>query len=373
MKEQTALFTGRLIWCAGLIALLACGSTAQQNPNCPPEDQSCGLCALFTSVPVQQLSISDIDFEHFQSRTLMFTISMKSYSIIPVNAILDLKLDIQLADGPPLPSPSVHFKTKPFEIPRSPGPGIPGERTITNLDIGQTVQIDGSVDISQEARDRIEHVALSTGKFPSGKYDLTLSVTRQDCSISIDDRVPYLIQNVSRVELRSPRDGETTNEYPLFEFFSDGSKSQLTVAEKAPDQTREEAISRKPPMLDLELNDQNSFLYSGGRPLEQGKTYVWQVVSKSLVAGGTNVEVASAVGLFTVSNAVRGTAEDAILNQVEEMLGSRYAAVFEQIRKSGLTLTGTYSNNSTPLSQSELLNLLNELRQIADSIDLTLE
>jgi hypothetical protein len=126
-------------------------------------------------------------------------------------------------------------------------------------------------------------------------------------------------------------------------------------------------------MIDVELSGQNSFLYSGGRPLQDGKTYVWRVVSKVRTAGGTDIDVSSPIGEFIVTSSPDGIAGDALLSQLQEILGPRYAPIFAQIKHGGFTLTGTYQLNGTTIQQNALLDLLNQLREVGDSIDVTFE
>src|SRR5436309_3174501 len=183
---------------------------------------SCGLRMQLTAIPVEQLSISGIDFQQFESRTLLFTIAITSTDINTVAATLHVRLDVNLADGTNLSDPpALEFNTKPFDVPSS-------GKTITNLNMGHDIAIDGKVEFSQEGKDRLQDVALSTGRFPAGRYKFSISLYRQNVlgnCLSDQSDVEFVIQNSSRVELRSPRDGETTNEFPLFEFFSDAPRS----------------------------------------------------------------------------------------------------------------------------------------------------
>ncbi len=84
-------------------------------------------------------------------------------------------------------------------------------------------------------------------------------------------------------------------------------------------------------MLVAELTAERSFLYSGGRPLEQGKSYVWRVQTLTTIAGGGTVDLSSPVRSFTVSEG--GTYFDALLARLEMMYGSRYPDVFRAIRE----------------------------------------
>lgn len=337
-----------------MLAILPIGVRAQ-----------CPLTMEVSHSAAEQLSLADVDFEHFQGTNLLFTVSLHNTNPVPVQAVLHLSIDIALADNSGNYPSAVVLTTKPFQVPGS------GGRTITNLNLGTGGDIKTETfDFNAEAKSKLQDGALATGNFPAGTYTIHVGLTDLGCSAQV---VTLVLQNPSRVELRSPRDGEVTNEFPLFEFYQEGDRAVLTVAEMSPDQSREEAINRKPPMLEIELSGRNSFLYSGGRPLEDGKTYVWSVVSKIRTAGGTDIDVASPIGEFAVSSSPVADNGDALLNQLEEILGSRYHALFTQIRNSGFKLTGSCALNNSNLTQSELLDLLNQLRELGDSVELTLE
>jgi hypothetical protein len=335
--------------------------------------QPCALGLNVTYAPVQQLSLADIDFEHFESRNLLFTVVITNPGA-DATARLRGVLHVQLADGS-YSGDALTFVTAQFPVP-------PGGRQLTNMDLGYKSDIrTEELDFADEAKDNVQDVALSTGKFPAGVYTLSITLAQTNCSAGGDTSVGTKdivldLGNPSRVELRSPRDGEQTGEFPLFEFYSDGTPVTLTVAEIAPGQSREDAIDREPAMLVTEINGQNSFLYAGGRPLERGTSYVWQVRSSTVVSGGGNAAVASPVGLFTVAaapGAEGASTEDAILRQLEELFGSRYPSLFKAIRDGKLVLTGTFTLNQSTLSQAQLLDLVNQLREMSESVDLTLE
>ncbi len=345
-----------LFFLAGLLIVCPSGLKAQ----CPVDMR-------VTSVPVQQLSLADVDLDHFQSRSLLFTIEITNSGSVNATAKLRGALDIHLADGTNFDN-AITFTTDPFNVP------APAGRTLTNLNLGSNGDI-GFLEFyySPDAKNRIQDVALSTGSLPAGTYVFHLAMNDILCptDVKVGD-VKLVLQNASRVELRSPQDGATTNEFPLFEFFHDGTKAILTVAELTGDQSREDAISKKPPMLEVELSGQNSFLYSGGRPLERGKTYVWNVVSKSTGIGGVETEISSQLWTFTVSSIAQGAQGLTLLDQIEQILGPKYKSLFDQLKASGYSATGNTTLNGAAISESALLNLLNELRN-NDSVELNLE
>ena len=362
MKNRFHRIKSLLVIFIGLIALgTFCVSTTRAQ------------CPLMTvsQTNVDELTPADIDFEHFESHAPLFTINIADPCSQHFDLILRGSIDIFLADGT-LSGNAGMFTTDPLHPFHVDPPG----KTISNMDLGRSGTISTKFSFDDNAKQRLQDVSLSTGRFPAGQYVLHLQLldaNSNPLSPPVDGDVRFDLKNISRIELRSPRDGETTNEFPLFEFYQDGDHAVLTVAEKFPDQSREDAISRKPSMTEVDLVGQNSFLYAGGRPLEDGKTYVWKVVSKKLGSGGIENEVSSTIGSFTVSATGGEGVSDAILNQLEEMMGPRYAPLFNQLRAGGFHLTGTYGLNGSSLTQSELLNLVNQLREIADSAELSLE
>src|SRR5512143_3156706 len=108
-------------WAVALSSLLACAAALAQPP--------CELTLQFSVVPVQSLSISDIDFDHFTSNRLLFTARITNPSDRTIGAKLHFLLDIHLADGSNY-APAVEFTTQPFDVPA-------GGRTVTNLDLGR--------------------------------------------------------------------------------------------------------------------------------------------------------------------------------------------------------------------------------------------
>lgn len=326
----------------------------------------CPISLVVSHTDAQQLSLADIDFEHFQSNSLLYTLSFRNDASDSATAQLDLTVRLEVADGSL--NESIHGRSSSFEIP-------PGGRTVTNLNVGSTGDIRfPDFVIPEDVKSKLQDASLASGLLPAGRYTFNFELVNATCGTVTTSPVVIVIQNPSRVELRSPGDGGTTNEFPLFEYFLDNNlRATLTVAEKNPDQSREEAILRQPPMLQADLAGQNAFPYSGGRPLEEGKTYVWQVVGKIRGTGGRDTEVPSPIWLFTVSSSNQVAGTDPLLNLLEEMLGQRYPSIFKQIRDGGYVLTGRFELINSPLTRSELLDLLNRLRENSDGIELSFE
>ena len=347
---------------AGAVLLVGCIMLFPNTANA-----QCSLSMDISSTPVTQLSPSDIDFEHFESRNLLFTATIKNSNEVDVYAKLEGTVDIFLADGTPF-NDAVTFTTNQFSV-------SPGGRTITNLNIGRNADITlEKFQFDQLAKEKVQDIALSTGKFPAGRYVFQIKLTDLSCNqIKGENEVTFNLQNASRIELRSPAEGATTNEFPFFEFFQEGERAVLKVAEKTENQSAEDAIDRKPAMVETDLVGQNSFLYSGGRPLEPGKTYVWQVVSKSIASGGGSTDIASEIRTFTVSNTAQaGGLESVALDQLKSLFGSKYQSIFEFITNNGYQLSGPYTNNGVSIDLNELLKLLNNMGN-TDNIEISFE
>jgi len=348
---------GVVAGCVFLVML----SDGQASAQCP-------LSMNVSYVPVHELSIAQIDFDHFESRALLFTLNIGNTSPSTAYGVLHIRVHIKLADGTPLSDPALDFTSRQFAIPS-------GGMTITNLQIGHGAGLvrDSSFDLPSDVKDKVEDVALGTGKFPAGTYAFGLELDGSSCGPIFSTPIVFSVTNPSRVELRAPRDGEVTNQFPMFEFYQDGVQATLTVAELGNNQSREDAIAHQPPMLQVELNGQNSFLYTGGRPLENGKSYVWQVVGSTLLAGGTSSTISSPIWSFTVASTPGLTSDDVILDMLEQIVGSRFGSTIRQLRTGNFHLNGTIELNGQTLTRDQLLNLLNELRSGSGDIDLVVE
>jgi hypothetical protein len=290
---------------------------------------------------------------------------------VAVTTKLRIHLNIRLANGASYSDAFVYLSSD-FNVP-------PGIFTITNLDLGKNGKIKKEEsDLSDEAKTNVQDVALATGKFPPGRYTYYFSLENTRCgTVDADEPVILIIENPTRVELISPRDGEMTNEFPLFLFAHDGPRAILTVAEQRSDQSRDDAIDRVPPMNSVELIGQNSFLYSGGRPLERGKTYVWRVVSMITGPGLKDIGTSSVINTFTVSESVDLSDEesgkdiitftdDEIYALLRELCGESNQPYLESLRASGLLFTA-FDFNGSSMSRAEVSALLQSL--IANQVD----
>jgi hypothetical protein len=85
------------------------------------------------------------------------------------------------------------------------------------------------------------------------------------------------------------------------------------------------------------------------------------------MSGGTDAVLRSEIRSFQLSTRnllwISG-----LLDEIEKSVGPDHAEVFNRIRREGFSATGSMTLNGTPLSYSDLLPLLELLRQNAGAV-----
>ncbi|MBI5215580.1 MAG: hypothetical protein HY960_07480 [Ignavibacteriae bacterium] len=332
-----------------------------------------------THADINQLTIGDIDFENFGSQNWFFTLDMSCENCLPLTTVrLFVNVDIALADAQYIDA--VRFNTESFQLPKS----------ISNTDIGR----DGSVAIqtgtfvfSQEAKDKIQNLALATGKLPDGTYTFHLRIEDVNpiTPAVYDSReIVLTIRSFSRIELLSPLDNsDISTPFPLFQWAFDGEQVELSIYEKMTHhQSNEEALSGTP-LLVVRTGDAGlpvgvqTFQYptAGVRALELGKSYVWVVRSLSTGTGGSDAGLNSEVWKFTVSQSGGGTTNNlaeefvsterlsSILNDIPGMDAGALQRLLEEYQ-----MTGEIYINGQKISVMELRLILEELMRNPDRI-----
>lgn len=324
-----------------------------------------------TNANIQQLSPTQLDFQNFQSSIWLFTIDIIDPAPIDTGRLV--KLDsctilISLRNGDVVNMvDGAGFNSDPFLI--------IGNKKITNLDFGREIQI-RNFKLSEEARKKIVEPALASGKFPSGNYTFKIGVYEVITGAGNQEEVELNLESYSQIELRYPLDGETTNEFPLFEWFFEGNEVEITINEKKPEFSKEEAINRYPVVYNNTFSSgEKSFQYpvSGVRPLEKGKTYVWKAVGKIKNLGGEQL-IYSPIYQFTVKSDIQESEYDALLEQIEKVIEKKYGPIIQEINKLELKTTGSFLLNRNKISFEELLEILEFLKESPDNIqNVTLE
>jgi len=324
--------------------------------------------------PVTELTVGDIDFKTLGSRSLFFTLSVQSTVQRSVRIIGDL--DIVLADGS-LFTPAATLKTKPFNIPAS-----PDRKVISNVDISPSspIKVD-NFDFSKDAKDRIQDLALSTGKLPSGTYTFTIHIEdANDPNISSNvEQIVLNLQTISRLDLISPLDmSEMPNPLPQFNWLYDGSRVELSIYEFLPSKrTKEEAAEGNPHLVvrsgdpDLPLGT-HTFQYPANtvRSLEPGKKYVWRVKGLTVGSGGSGSSINSDVWQFSVASTGGNGAGGGELNNVSNQILNLTLTVqiLNDLLSGDLILTGVMYIDGKPVSADEVARLLRDLVSNPDKI-----
>ena len=334
-------------------SILLCQSYAiSQSPN---------IVVSHIVAPVNQLSISDIDFRNSTTPKWLFTINVSVTGVSSLWVRMTVEAGFELPNNEDYDN-AVTFTTDSFLV--------RGARSVSNLDLGGVNRTIGltSYQIDNTAKRRLEQSALPTGQIPAGTYTFNVLVTSVYGTISDPTPIVIVLSNPTTVDLISPVDGDQfASQFPLFQWIYDGPSSRVSIFEKLPGQSSlEEAASGIPHYSTVSTSNSLQYPSSGTRILEPGKTYVWFVEGLSGAAGGTSITLKSSLQSFTVaSNGAQSMLS--ILDELASIL-PQYQALFDQIKAQGFTTPGTLRLNGSVISISDLQRLLNTLRSNPDAV-----
>lgn len=340
-----------------LVAACLSAVSAQQNPN----------AMIITYDPnIQQLSIGDIDFGNFGSTNFLFSININVSGSVRLKGSIDIVLD----DG------SVYYGaatlcTQPFNAPT----------TISNLDVGKHSSIKTELfDFSQQAKDELQKKALSIGKLPSGEYRFRIELwdAGDNCNSLItmydSEEIILRLKTINRLDLIYPADNSILNTtFPMFQWVYEGTEVELSVYERLPHhRSKEEASSGVPQAVQM-LSGTTSFQYptSGVRPLENGKTYVWKVVGKTLGTGGVGSVINSEIWQFSISEITGSTESSSQVNNVVNQIQFLYGLspeLLSDLLSGKLQFSGVFLVDGKQVSVEEMLAILQELATNPDMI-----
>ncbi len=354
--------TGFLVL-VGLLFSLQQFSIAQ--PSCTP-DETRPVCVSTFHAPVQTLTIPDLDYLYATTPKWLFTITLTSLRQVEVE--MKITLRVELANGAEYGYEpggfAGRFISEPFTV--------NGVRTITNLELGRGRGIPqrqiGGYEFDERAKQKFLEIALPSGTMPAGSYRFDVEVTPVGGQ-PVSDGFIFVLTNPSSPILLAPAEGETvSDEFPLFEWQYDGPRATIAIYEQLPGQRSMEETASGTPHATATVSTR-SFRYpvTGARALQQGKTYVWAVTGLVGAAGGTSLSQRSALRSFTVTTNKRFS-QSWIIDELERSLPTSYKPLFDQIRAQNLSATGTFRLNGSPISVTDLLNVLNEIRSNPESI-----
>jgi hypothetical protein len=310
------------------------------------------------TAPVNTLTINDLDYLNSTTPKWLFTITMTAPRTVQV--VMTINLDVLLANGTRYEN-AARFISVPFTIERT--------RTVTNLELGRGRGIpQESYIFNNEAKAKFLEIALPSGSMPAGSYIFTVNVREVNGPDADTKQFTFILTNPSTPVLLAPQDGEVlTEEFPLFEWQYDGPRATIAIFEKLPGQRSLEETASGTPHYTATVETRSLRYPTSARALQSGKTYVWYVTGLVGAAGGTNLELRSALRSFTISTT--STASLAwLLQDLERSLPPVYKPVFDQIRAQNLSPTGSYRLNGSPISLTELLRVLNEIRANPEAV-----
>lgn len=305
----------------------------------------------------------DFDFNNGQNNPDMFSYSL---SYTPDDGVTPIKIKIEFEWIANIPAMNISNKrilyvtTRPFDF--------NGEVTLTSKDIDQTMkgiyttdgrQLDISVDHLEQELESLQSIILSTGgKLPAGSYVFTLNITDKDGAFLKGQTQTIEVSNPSTLELISPGGDlednfEIATPLPTFQWESiDFMWSKINCPEcgysirvAEYDATRHNSADQAlKDLANLPYPDNGGYyqlpsseisgtgLFTAGtifqypltgvKPLEPGKTYVWQVVKTFPTTSGSEV-VSSPIFAFKIMS-VGGQADDmseylTLLNQIPDI------------------------------------------------------
>ncbi len=242
---------------------------------------------------------------------------------------------------------------------------------LTNLDLTEEsspYQLD-DYDISSSA-ENIKQQLMQTGYFPSGTYTLKLELYQSDGSVLLAvGTTSAIFTNPFSINLVSPS-GTPAMPTPLFmttpvfTWSSQAMQFLLKICEKSWASADPESVMQENPHYETDpatpLTSQ-SFLYpaSGVRPLENNRTYYWQVTSIVQTSSGL-IEYPSQIGAFTIITQPDPETQQ-ILFILQRILGQDYMNVISQLP--GFQPSGRIELDGRTIDLSELEEIASKFEQ----------
>jgi hypothetical protein len=308
--------------------------------------------------PVSTLTINDVDFINSTTPHWLFTVVLTPQVAVPIEVRMRIRIAVSFADDGSFGQAAL-YTSPPFQL--------TGPRTLTNLDLRQP-EFRAPVDLDQEARQRFEETGLPSGQVPAGLYEFVVDILTGDGQTVLgSDEEELVLTNPSIVELLVPTDGEVIGtSFPFFQWRGDADTWRIAVFHQLPGQSGPEETAAGIPNFTAEETTP-SFQYpaAGARALEKGETYVWYVEGIQPATGGVARKFRSPLRSFTVSD---GSTLPSLLDELERALGPQYQGLIDQLRAEGMSPSGTLRLNGSPITNTELMNILGILRANPDAV-----
>jgi hypothetical protein len=362
MTNRTVTRTGAYICGLTLatLALLLAPIGAQAQSSCSGNN-----------LRLEEISVPNFDAVFLSNFNLVSLTSASPLFVLQLSESqggTDVRMTFELiAEAFEAGGPIIEAVTNPFRL--------TGTRQISSNDFAGRSDITGNVNFNTDAAQQLQEAILSTGRLPTGKYILRVRVENvADPNDNCQWEKTYDITNPTTLDLISPGrvagSGDCPLIYttlPLFQWESNAKKFIFRIAEKRPENTSPEDVmnneSRVPEdtlVAGRDFFGKPSYQYpsSGVFPLEEGKTYYWQVIAFVGTPSG-DVPLESPIWCLTIGQVSGGnvSAEQIqILNYLRALLGD--AAVDQMFGDGGelfgYIATGVIQRDGTSITVPDL-------------------
>jgi len=251
-----------------------------------------------------------------------------------------------------------------------------------------SIELSGQVleSLDPTQADAILQSVLTTGRIADGDYTFEVQVKSESDQVLASDSKTIVVQSPVSINLESPGgvltdilDNVIYTTFPIFQWFSQpcsGCDSYIRVAEYDSEvhSSLEDAMDdqRVLPFDQTEdwyaVDQANSFQYpfSGAYPLEEGKSYVWQVMMSLPTTSGSE-EMTSSIFAFRIG--VAGTVETSsgttspIMMALQQALGDdQFNALFGPGNElQNYNSTGQLEINGINVDEASVNYLLNQI------------
>jgi len=313
----------------------------------------------------RMLFFRDFDIMQLGRGPLLFRLTMLNRSSQPKRIIGKFSVTSESL------GPLLIGETSPFVL-------EPGNTYLTNRDLFSSQSTYALTTYSFEsASEELRTIVLQTGRLPADKYHFKWEIYDAENPLNnASETATLTIDNPTSLNLISPGAPGTFGHLPIlftplpyFQWESNALKFQLTVCE---------AISAAPeesmhydPRLQVVIENTTAFQYPLAatsaaaivRPLEEGKTYYWQIIALIETSSGV-IEIPSEIWGFTVGDLSSG-----ILNANQRQLVANLRAILGDKAVDllfgpdgelyGFEITGVAFLNGKPISL-EIINKLIE-------------
>ena len=325
-------------------------------------------------LPSQIYYISDFDIVGAGGAADLFQLLIENQNTSPIRVTAKLQFGV---DGQP--QPIIEAQTESFLL--------TNRRTFTYRDfrgVGTNPDVRvSSFRFNDAIVKQFTEAVLQTGKLPDGVYFITATIEDVDNPGNpIMQQVEFVISTPVTLDPIYPgrpaeqqECGLLFSPLPQFSWESDSDEFQLTVCEWLPTNSDPEDVMQNEPRVRVRLRRGYDFFGSptfqypaGALPLEEGKTYYWQVIAfvsrNAFGGGGEEIQLPGPIWCFRLSTA--GLSNDQIvLQQLLPLLRILGLTDIEDLFAPGGPLegfspTGTVWYNGR---QIKLIDLINELQR----------